>query len=50
MRVEAFENAASAQGNMRPKRVKDVVSCILIGERYHISLTVLTIYILMLIS
>lgn len=26
MRVEAFENAASAHSNLRPKRVKEVVS------------------------
>ncbi|EDV35908.1 uncharacterized protein Dana_GF12704 [Drosophila ananassae] len=32
MRVEAFENAASAQGNLRPKRVKDVQSTPLSGN------------------
>lgn len=26
MRVEAFENAANAHSNLRPKRVKEVVS------------------------
>jgi len=29
MRVEAFENAASAQTNLRSKRVKDLVSLLL---------------------